>query len=40
MQLGLSSSPAINEWINQSWQKKYMRKSGAIPTPKVRAAVA
>jgi T4-like virus tail tube protein gp19 len=30
IQLGLSSSPAINDWIQASWDKKYMRKSGAV----------
>jgi hypothetical protein len=30
LQLGLSSSPAINDWIQASWDKKYMRKAGAI----------
>ena len=30
IQLGLSSSPAINDWIQASWEKKYQRKSGAI----------
>ncbi len=30
LQLGLSSSPAINDWIRESWNKNYQRKAGAI----------
>ena len=30
LQLGLSSSPAINDWIRESWNKNYQRKAGAV----------
>lgn len=30
IQLGLSSSPAVNDWIQSSWGKNYKRKNGAI----------
>ncbi len=30
MQLGLSMTPAIYDWIESSWNKEYLRKSGAI----------